>query len=222
MRTVLHPLAEAQDNALMSRLVGNDSLVKHLVVCGALRKVCEYAKNDLFPNAVLLIRDPTHFVRSAVKAPLEHTGHFAKQHAELFGNKHALLKDLQHSRLWQARLEACQNALVKLPSCSAGGLQPNKHILRHLGYAAHRFESVSGPRRLYVCLMLAIAMVLADIAGDTRRNAAERARAEKSLTAMTPQHIMEAGLSGDFAEVGIKLLRTFDVPAAARDPATRF
>ena len=34
------PLAEALDNALMSRLVGNDSLVKHLVVDGALRKVC--------------------------------------------------------------------------------------------------------------------------------------------------------------------------------------
>ena len=214
------PLAEALDNALMSRLVGHDSLVKHLVVDGALRKVCEYAKKGLFPNAVLSIRDPTHLVRTAVKAPMEHTGNFAKQHAELFGKKHALLKALQHSRLWQARIQACQNALVKFPSCSAGGSQPIKHILRHLGYAAHRFESVSGPRRLYVCLMLAIAMVLADIAGDTRRDAEERARAEKSLTAMTPQHIMEAGLSGDFAEVGIKLLRTFDVPAAARDPAT--
>ena len=64
--------------------------------------------------------------------------------------------------------------------------------------------------------MLAIAMVLADIAGDTRRKPAERAQAEKSLTAMTPQHIMEA----DFAEVGIKLLRTFDGRAAARGPAT--
>ena len=37
---------------------------------------------------------------------------------------------------------------------------------------------------------------------------------------MTPQHILEAGLSGDYAEVGIRLLRTFDVPAAARDPAS--
>ena len=109
---------------------------------------------------------------------MEHTGNFAEQHAELFGKKHALLKDLQHSRLWQARLEACQNALVKFPSCSAGGSQPTKHILRHLIFAAHRFQSVSGPRRFYVCLTLAIAMVLADIAGDTRRNAEERARAE--------------------------------------------
>ena len=72
---------------------------------------------------------------------------------------------------------------------------------------------------MYVCHMLAIAMVLADIAGDARRKPEERSRAEASLQAMTPQHILEAGLSGDFAEVGIRLLRTFDVRAAARDPA---
>jgi hypothetical protein len=145
------PLGDVRDDALMKRIVGNESSVKHLVVDGALRKVCEYAKASLFPNAVLSIRDPTHFVRTAVKAPLEQTGSFAKQHAALFGNRHALLKDVQHSRLWQARLEACQNILVKFPSRSARNSQPIQHILRHLGYAAHRFESVSGPRRLYVC-----------------------------------------------------------------------
>jgi hypothetical protein len=66
-------------------------------------------------------------------------------------------------------------------------------------------------------MLVAIAMVLADIAGDTRR---ATDRAEASLKAMTPQHIMEAGLSGDYAEVGIRLLRTFDVRGAERDPAT--
>ena len=132
--------------------------------------------------------------------------------------KNALLKDLQHSRLWQARLEACQNALVKLPSCSAGGSQPIKHILRHVGYAAHRFESVSGPRRLYVCLMLAIAMVLADIAGDTRRKPAERARAEKSLTAMTPQHIMEAGAQRRFRRSGHQTFAHLRCPSCSAGP----
>ena len=188
---------------------------------GALRKTCEFLKGSLFPHAVLLIRDPTHFVRTAVKAPLEETGNFAKQHAALFGNRHALLKDIQHSRMWQARLEACQHILVRMrgagPSRSAGSVD---HILRHLGYAAHRFESVSGPRRLYVCLMVAIAMLLADIAGDRRREAAVRKRAEACLEAMTPQHILEAGLSGDYAEVGIRLLRKFDLSGANRDPAT--
>ena len=59
------------------------------------------------------IRDPTHFIRTAIKTPMEETGIFAKQHHELFGKRHALLKDLQHSRMWQARLDACQNVLVK-------------------------------------------------------------------------------------------------------------
>ena len=106
------------------------------------------------------------------------------------------------------------------PSCGTPATCQIKHVLRHIGYVAHRFERVSGPRRMYVSRMLAIAMVLGDIAGDTRRSQEERSRAEASLQAMTPQHILEAGLSGDYAEVGIRLLRTFDAPAAARDPAT--
>ena len=94
------------------------------------------------------IRDPAHFIRTAIKTPLEETGNFAKQHHELFGKKHALLKDLQHSRMWQARLDACQNVLVKFqsdgagPSRSAGpscGPPPTcqiTHFLRHIGYVA--------------------------------------------------------------------------------------
>ena len=56
--------------------------------------------------------------------------------------------------------------------------------------------------------MIAIAMVLADIAGDTRRDVKEHERAAASLENMTPKHILEAGLSGDYAEVGIRLLRS--------------
>ena len=92
------PLGDVRDDALMKRIVGNESSVKHLVVDGALLKTCQYLKASLFPNAVLLIRDPTHFVRTAVKAPLEETGNFAKQHAALFGKRNGLLKDVQHSR----------------------------------------------------------------------------------------------------------------------------
>ena len=120
------PLADSQDEAVMRRLVGKESLVRHLVIDGALRKVADYAKERLFPNSVLSVRDPTHVIPTAIKTPMEQTGNFAKQHHELFGKRHALLKDLQHSRLWQARLEACQNVLIKFegngegPSRSAG------------------------------------------------------------------------------------------------------
>ena len=173
--------------------MGSESRVKHLIADGALSKTCEYLKAHLFPNCVLSLRDPTHFVRTAVKAPMEETGNFAKQHAALFGDRHALLKDVQHSRLWQARLEACQQILVRIrgSSCSAGFIT---HILRHLGYVAHRFESVSGPRRLYVCVMIAIAMLLADIAGDLRRDAKVRKRAEASLEATPGRSENDASL----------------------------
>ena len=80
-----------------------------------------------------------------------------------------------------------------------------RYIMRHFSYAAHRFESVTGPRRLYVCKMNAIALLLADIIGDTRRPRQERQRAEACLLAMTPQHAMEAGLAGDYAELGTML-----------------
>ena len=55
---------------------------------------------------------------------------------------------------------------------------------------------------MYVCKMNAIALLLADIAGDKRRQKAERDRAEACLLAMTPQHVLEAGLAGDYAELG--------------------
>ena len=83
------PLGGACDEAVMQRLVGKESLVHHLVIDGALLKVADYAKQILFPNAVLSIRDPTHFIRTAIEAPMEHTGNFAKQHEALFGNRHA-------------------------------------------------------------------------------------------------------------------------------------
>ena len=68
--------------------------------------------------------------------------------------------------------------------------------------------------------MIAIAMLLADIAGDFRRDDDVRKRAEASLGAMTTQHVLEAGLSGDYAEAGIRLLRIFHLRGADRDPAT--
>ena len=76
------------------------------------------------------------------------TGNFAKHHHELFGKRNALLNDLQLSRMWQARLDACQNVLVTFqshgagPSRSAGpscGPPPTCQItnfLRHIGYVA--------------------------------------------------------------------------------------
>ena len=76
-----------------------------------------------------------------------------------------------------------------------------KHILRHFSYAPHRYESWADPRRKYACTLNAIALTLADIAGDARQTSATRARAEQSLDAMTARDILEAGLAADFGEI---------------------
>ena len=83
---------------------------------------------------------------------------------------------------------------------------PVKHIMRHFTFAAHRFESQTDPRRRCVCKSNAIASVLADVAGDTRRSQDERDRAEAGLQYLTPQHILEDGLSADYAEIGTRSL----------------
>ena len=80
-----------------------------------------------------------------------------------------------------------------------------KHIMRHLRYAPQRFESWADPRRKYACCLNAIALILADIASDTRLPAPQRERAEACLDAMTPQDILEAGIAADFGEISMRL-----------------
>ena len=46
------PSADARDEAVMQRLVGKESLVRHLVIDGALLKVADYSKQILFPIPV--------------------------------------------------------------------------------------------------------------------------------------------------------------------------
>ena len=193
------PLSDGLDAALQDKIMTS---VRTLCVDGALMKVFERLRDGPMGNVILILRDPTHAIRIAIKEPLQRTGRFEDQWQRLFHGKHALLKDVMHSRLWQARLEDCQRLVLNSEVCPAG---PVKHIMRHFSYAPQRFESESDPRRKYVCSLNAIALLLADVAGDRRCNSEERARALKSLDAMTPQDILEAGLAADYCEVGVML-----------------
>ena len=137
-------------------------------------------------------------IRIACKEPLVRTGRFEEQHARLFTARHALLKDIQFSDGLQARLEACQRVVVSHNGTQGGGVT---HIMRHFSLAPHRYESWTGPRRIYACCIHAVALLLADMAGDSRRQVAERRRAEKALDAMTAKDLLEVGLAGDFGEI---------------------
>ena len=88
-----------------------------------------------------------------------------------------------------------------------GGLRT---ILKHFSMAAHRFESFSAPARKYCCLLSAIALLLATLAEDTRKEAAVRERAEKNLEAMTPESIVIAGLTADYSAECLDFVRAFD------------
>ena len=190
--------------------------VRIVVVDGALQKVAQYMGRTHFPNIVLITRDPAHMVRAATRDPLLRTGRFEAQHQRLFTDKHALFKELQHSELWQARLQDCQRIVLGRRPASAdaanaaedasaatqgGGV---RHILRHFSHAPQRFESWADPMRKYACILNAVALLLADVAGDDRQTKAKREMAQTCLDAMTPRDLWETGIVGDFGEISMR------------------
>ena len=177
------PLGDAFDGSLYDHILVS---VRSIVADDALQKVAQYLR-DWMPNLILVQRDPAHMIRIACKEPLVRTGRFEEQHARLFTARHALLKDIQFSDGLQARLEACQKIVVRHKGAQGGGVT---HIMRHFSLAAHRYESWTGPRRIYACCIHAVALLLAEMAGDSRRPVAERRRAENALNAMTMKDLL--------------------------------
>ncbi len=200
------PLGDSCDEALYQKFL---SSVRMIVADGALQKVACLLRQDHMPNVVLVLRDPAHFIRIACKEPLIRTGRFEQQHARLFGNRKALLKSIQFSDGLKARLEECQRLVVQKRGSQGGDV---RHIMRHFSFAPQRFESFADPRRKYACCLHAIALLLADVAGDKRRALEERRRAEEALEAMTAQDILETGLAGDFGELCIRRHETPNPP----------
>ena len=198
--------------------------VRIVVADGALQKVGQYMRKTHFPNIVLITRDPAHMVRVATRDPLLRTGRFEEQHKRLFTDRHALFKELQYSDLWQARLQDCQRIVLGRPNptpdtdaeggavaaahgadalaaTQGGGL---RHVLRHFSHAPQRFESWADPMRKYACTLNAVALLLADVAGDERQRKEKRDMAQKCLDAMTPRDLWETGLVGDFGEISMR------------------
>ena len=192
------PLGEEFDAELYSHVL---SSVHSITADGALQKTGTLLRASL-PNLRMVARDPAHCIRIAVQQPMVRSDHFQKQHAMLFTDRHALLKGIQFSHALQARLEACQKLVLEHRGSQGGGLQK---VMRHFGFAAHRFESWTNPRRRYACAIHAMALLLAEMAGDTRRKKDERQRAETALAAMTPQNLFEVGLACDYGEISMRL-----------------
>ncbi|MCP4243196.1 MAG: hypothetical protein GY772_21790, partial [bacterium] len=179
-----------------------------LVVDGALLKTGQQLKATRMPHIRLILRDPSHIIRATCRDPLHDAAQFKEQYDRLFGSRHAILKDFQNSVVWQDQLEACQRRILENGGTMGGDVRT---LLRHFDFVQPRFESFVTPRRRYVCLLRAIAHVLAMKAGDERVAAEVRQRASAALAAMTPADCFTAGLAGDYGEVCLEFLRLFDV-----------
>ena len=215
-----HLIGDAIDTLVVAKF---ETATTSLIVDGALLKVGRLLKLNHFPNIKMILRDPAHAIRTACQEPLIRSGRFEEQNKRLFTAKHALLKDLRFSECWQARLRACQKLVVAghvhpgdrpaaamgAPPVAARASTPGEalvtHIIRHISFAPHRFESFVGPRRQYVCLLNAIFLCLAGVANDVRQDRSVRDRAVTAMESLTPRDIFEAGLAGDFGEICIRL-----------------
>ena len=206
------PLDDVPDMELAQKCFEN---ARAVAIDGALLKAARFLKEHLMPNLILVLRDGAHALRIACKEPLFRTDGFQLQQKRIFTDKHAVLKDIQFSNALKAKLEACQHLVVSAKGSQGGGLT---HVIRHFSCTPIRFESMCAPQRAYACVILAVALLLADVASDTREDAKKRQRAATALEAMTEDNLIRTGLAGDWGEVSMEALRSWDVDD--RDPTT--
>ena len=211
------PAGDTVDSALLDGVLLK---IKGIVVDGALLKTAHFLKATKMPNICIILRDPAHVIRPSVRDPLHDADQFKAQNDRLFGNRHAVLKEFQNSCVWKDQLEASQREMNAACASTPGSGDSVAGLLRHFDFVQPRFESFVAPRRRYVCLVRAIAHVLATKAGDWRLKPAVRQRAEAALEAMRGGDCFTAGLAGDYGEVCLEFLRIFDVDD--HDPARAF
>ena len=180
----------------------------------ALQKTCRLLKERYFHNCILIHRDPAHAVRIAMKHPLERNEEIIPVTNALFKGDHALLKDIRFSDVWQEKLKDCQRRVLQHDNVLGGDLQ---ELISTFNFLEPRFESFSRPLFTVICLLVPIVMMLTMIAEDVRDRDTKK-QAEKVLRQMSFKFIINMGLSADYAETALRLVREFDV--LAKDPAT--
>ena len=134
----------------------------------------------------------------------------------LFSGKGALIKNVQHSDVLQARLQACQRDVLHEHGSQGGGLQ---NVLKHFSFAPHRWESFAGPRCQYCCMLLAMFKYLGAVAGGWRFDKIKRDRAERCMDAMSGAHAVVVGIAADYSEACMRFIRLWD--KSDKDPATQ-
>ena len=160
------------------------------------RRAVFLAARDLFPNVLIVIRDPAHSIRIASKA-LHCDDLFGEVWRELFDGRHALVPDLMNSSKWHNLLVAIQEdniAAVAMPRVT----QPLASVMRNVAFAKQRFDSTAGPVAKIALMILPVATLLAYIASDRRHERCQRERATTLLRKLESRFCAAIGVSADW------------------------
>ena len=182
--------------------------------CPSAQKAMKFLATLHMPEMLCVHRDNAHAVAIAVKGPLLADDAFKAWWDDVFGTRHALVPDIKNSEEWSELLLTCQRQVLKRSGEQGGGLD---RVIRVMSFAKQRFDSCGTPQMQFCCMLVAIAMLLAYVASDERKESVTRARSRRRLLEM-PRQILTAGLSASYSEECIRFIRLFDI--ADHDPAT--
>ena len=160
------------------------------------------------PSLRIFIRDRAHAIRRA-SLPITFEENFEAFWHHVWDKRHAVIPDIQNSDEFKLRLLLIQKSMLEEEGVV--GSQALTRALRTLSFAKQRFDSYASPQAKYVALLLPIAVLLASLAADARKDPTVRARSLKALEMMTPEHIVTAGLSADFSAELLRFVRLHDV-----------
>ena len=168
------------------------------------------AARELFPNLLIVIRDPAHAIRLASQS-LHCDDVFGEVWRELFDGRHALAPDTKNSAKRHNLFVVIQEDNA-LPLAEPGvGRKPLETVVRNLSFAKQRFDSTAGPVGKIALMLLPVATLLAYIASDKRHEKPMRERAQTLLIKLNTKFCMAVGVSADWGIICNWFLRLFDV-----------
>ena len=165
------------------------------------------------PNLLAVVRDMAHKARIFRGDPLLADEGFKSWWDDVFGERHALVPDIQNSEAWTEKLILCQRLLLNDSGVRESGCWA---VQETLSFAKQRFDSYASPQLKFCVLLVALAMLLAYQVSDPRTKSNARSRAQRRLEQM-PHYVLPAGLSATFSAEALEFVRKFDV--SDHDPA---
>ena len=173
------------------------------------RRAVFLAARELFVNLLIVIRDPAHAIRLAIKS-LHCDDVYGQVWHDLFDAEHALVPNLMNSSKWHNLLVAIQEDNIRAVAMP-GVPQPLAGVIRNVAFAKQRFDSTAGPVGKIALMLLPVATLLAYIASDKRHELDQRERATSLLQKLDTKFCLAIGVSADWGIICNWFLRLFDV-----------